>query len=470
MNSLSLRALRAMVMCAAFVLAASAEASISAPRLVLGSAAIGQTEDALAAGPMPAWSALRTVTIWLQTRDERDVELRLRVEGSDAKPLVPPAIHTLRANDHIATFVVDDLEPGTTYRYEVWIEGKQIKRLYDFLVKTQPLWEWRNDPPAFTAMIGSCLYVNEAVYDRPGKPYGSEYEILTTMAAQKPDLMVWLGDNCYTREVDFYAPGGIRHRYRHTRTLPELQAFLACTQHYATWDDHDYGPNDADKTYSLKDYSLATFGLYWPAPVYGTREAPGVYQRFRWEDVDFFLLDDRYYRMPDEWPDGDDKVMLGEAQMRWLKEGLVSSDAAFKVVACGNQVLNDVGKFETMGRYPTERADLLNWIVSRKIEGVIFISGDRHRSELTRIVPDGGYPLYDFTSSSITAGIANMKPTDAEWELPNRVEGTLLLEHSYGLLKFAGPRKERTVTFVACAKDGTAKWEKLVARAELKAK
>jgi len=424
----------------------------------------------LASGPMLAGAALRSTTVWLQTRDACNAELKYFVDGKPESGLTTPVVHTERANDYVATFVIDDLEPGTKYRYEVHLNGKTVPRPYDLTFTTQPLWEWRTDPPAFTAMIGSCLYVNEEVYDRPGKPYGSEYEILNAMTTQKPDLMIWLGDNCYTREVDYYAPGGLRYRYRHTRALPELQAFLACTQHYATWDDHDYGPNDADKSYPLKDYSVETFGLYWPAPIYGTRETPGVFQRFRWADVDFFLLDDRYYRMPDEWPDGPDKVMLGDAQMQWLKEGLISSDAAFKVVACGNQVLNDVGRFETMGRYPTERAELLDWIVSRKIGGVVFISGDRHRSELNRVVPEGGYPLYDFTSSSITAGVAGMKPTDAEWELPNRVAGTLLLEHSYGLLKFAGPRKERTVTFVACAKDGTVKWEHSVTRAELTAR
>ncbi|MCC7143689.1 MAG: alkaline phosphatase family protein [Candidatus Eisenbacteria bacterium] len=447
--------------------------------LVAAIAATPAEGDLLAAGPMPAGAALRSATIWLQTKQACSVELRYGIDGSgsaagetgtggaSAPMIAAPAQATTLAGEHIAVFELDDLEPGTTYRYELRLDGALVERPYPFTFKTQPLWEWRTDPPTVTVMIGSCFYVNEEQYDRPGKPYGSEHEILGPMAAVRPDLMIWLGDNTYLREVDYFSPGGIRGRYRHTRSFPGLQPFLASTHHYATWDDHDFGPNDSDGSYPLKAQALETFSRYWPAPNHGVEGAPGVFQRFRWADIDFFLLDDRYHRKPNRWPAGPDKRMLGLAQMNWLKEGLVSSDATWKVVALGNQVLNDVGRFETFGRYPEERKELLDWIVGQKIDGVVFISGDRHRSELTRVEPPGGYPLYDFTSSSITAGIANLKEDDAEWSLPNRVEGTLLLEHSFGLMRFSGPRKERVVTFSAMGKDGTLRWERSVARTEL---
>ena len=70
---------------------------------------------------------------------------------------------------------------------------------------------------------------------------------MTAIAAQRPDLMLWMGDNTYMREPDWYTRTGVFHRYSHTRELPELQPLLAAASHYATWDDHDYGADNAGK-------------------------------------------------------------------------------------------------------------------------------------------------------------------------------------------------------------------------------
>ena len=60
--------------------------------------------------------------------------------------------------------------------------------------------------------------------------------------------MLWLGDNIYTREVDFYSLSGYQKRYTHTRNIKEMQPLLSNTHHYAIWDDHDYGPNNTDRS------------------------------------------------------------------------------------------------------------------------------------------------------------------------------------------------------------------------------
>jgi alkaline phosphatase D len=68
--------------------------------------------------------------------------------------------------------------------------------------RTPPLWQWRTDPPDFTLLTGSCAYINEEAYDRPGKPYGDGYSIFETMAQMRPDLTLWMGDNLYFHEAD----------------------------------------------------------------------------------------------------------------------------------------------------------------------------------------------------------------------------------------------------------------------------
>jgi len=434
--------------------------------MIVALPALARDEAGLRAGPMHAWTELRSTAIWVQTERPAEVQLRYFPKAAPAAARLTPVVATTAAGELIATFVLSGLEPGVVYGYELYLDGALVARPYPLELTTQPLWHWRAPAPDFEAMFGSCLYVNEEAYDRPGRPYGSEHEILLAMAARRPDLMLWLGDNLYTREADFFSPTGLAARYRHDRALPELQPLLAATSHYATWDDHDYGPNNSDLSYSLKATALELFGMYWPGLVYGTPETPGVFQQVSWGDVDFFLLDDRWYRKPNEWPAGPDKTMLGRAQMEWLKAGLLSSKAVFKVIANGNQVLNANSRYETMTNF-TDTEEILAWIAANRIDGVLFLSGDRHHSELIRIVRPGVYPLYDFTSSSITAGVHVMKPTDPEYSNPLRVDGTLLMEHSFGVLRFSGPRDGRRVTLQACGVDGRARWERTITREEL---
>jgi alkaline phosphatase D len=427
---------------------------------------LARGEELLHAGPMRAWTELRSAAIWVQTARAADVQLRYFPVAAPAAARLTPVVATAAAREYAATFVLSGLEPATGYRYELYIDGALVERPYPLELTTQPLWQWREPAPEFAAMFGSCLYVNEGPYDRPGTPYGSQHEILGAMAARRPDLMLWLGDNLYFREADFFSATGLATRYRHDRALPELQPFLAAASHYATWDDHDYGPNNSDATYSLKAAALALFGLYWPAQVYGTPETPGVFQKVSWGDVDFFLLDDRWYRKPNDWPAGPDKTMLGRAQLEWLKASLVASGAVFKVVVNGNQVLNPNSRHEKMTDF-ADTEELLAWIARNRIEGVLFLSGDRHHGELVRIDRPGGYPLYDFTSSSITAGVHVMKEGDPELVNPLRVDGTLAMEHNFGVVRFSGSPKQRQATLQLCGVDGAVRWERTITREEL---
>src|SRR5690606_17316042 len=121
--------------------------------------------------------------------------------------------------------------------------------------------------------------------------------------------------------------------------------------------------------------------------------------------VAFFLLDDRYHRTPNRTPEDAPRTILGEAQRQWLIDALTFSRAPIKLVALGGQLLNPVPVFETYSNVaPEERQLLLDEIARSGIEGVVVLSGDRHHSELMRMEREGAYPLYEFTSSPLTAG------------------------------------------------------------------
>ena len=80
--------------------------------------------------------------------------------------------------------------------------------------------------------------------------------------------MIWLGDNVYFREPDD-SRTGVYHRYSHDRSLPELQPLLGSVHHYAIWDDHDYGPNNSDRSFIYKNITLQAFKDFWANPTYG---------------------------------------------------------------------------------------------------------------------------------------------------------------------------------------------------------
>ena len=163
--------------------------------------------------------------------------------------------------------------------------------------QTQELWKWRTDPPDVKFIVGSCSYINEPKFDRPGEPYGSNFEIFKSINKKNPDFMLWLGDNTYLREPDWNSRTGFIKRYSHTRAFPELQPLLASTHHYATWDDHDYGPNNSDGSFWLKETASEIFKLFWGNPNYDITGKGGITGFFQWSDLDFFLLDNRYHRL-----------------------------------------------------------------------------------------------------------------------------------------------------------------------------
>ncbi|MDW8465959.1 MAG: alkaline phosphatase D family protein [Chloroherpetonaceae bacterium] len=306
--------------------------------------------------------------------------------------------------------------------------------------------------------MGSCAYINEPEFDRPGKPYGEGYEIFKSIYDKRPDIMLWLGDNIYLREGDWNTRTGIYHRYTHTRSLPELQPLLASTHHYAICDDHDYGPNDCDGSFWNKEMTLEAFKLFWGNPSYGIGTMRGAITQFQWGDAEFFLLDDRYYRTP-QGRKTIEGTILGKEQFDWLINALTASQATFKFIVIGGQVLNPLPVYETYANYPQEHQRLIETITKEGISGVMFLTGDRHFTELSKLERAGTYPLYELTCSPLTSGVFAGAASEAN---PLRVPGTLVQERNFALLKFSGTRGDRVLTISVHDKTGKELWTRSI--------
>jgi alkaline phosphatase D len=138
--------------------------------------------------------------------------------------------------------------------------------------------------------------------------------------------------------------------------------------------------------------------------------------------------------------------MFGKQQMDWLKEELrmsqINGSIAFRVIVTGSQVLNPVSQFDKLGSFPLEYNELIDFLREEKIEGVIFLTGDRHHSEIIKLQPKGLYPLHDITCSPLTSGTHSFG--GAEANNPYRVVGVDKYQN-FGRVMVSGPRNQRSL-------------------------
>lgn len=419
---------------------------------------LGQTGP-LRSGPMLGYVEMREALIWVQTAQPAEVWAEYHPEGQPAAVATTPRVRTEKSKACTAKLVAELLEPGTTYAYRIFVDGQAVGLNYPTTFRTQTLWQWRGDAPDLTVATGSCAYVSDAPYDRPGRPYGGEYAIYQSIAARKPDIMLWLGDNTYLREADWNTRSGILYRYTHTRSVPELQPLLAGSANYAVWDDHDFGPNDSDRSFIHKDLTREAFELFWGNPGFGLPGQGGITTAFSWADIDFFLLDNRWFRSPNDC-ETCAATILGEAQFDWLIEALSTSRAPFKIVAIGGQVLNTAATFENYAnRHREERRKLLERISEENISGVVFLSGDRHHTEISTLTNSKGNVLYDITSSPLTSTASRNNGEEGNLL---RMEGTYVNERNFVMLGFSGKRGERVMKVSCHNVAGELLWERSI--------
>ncbi len=293
--------------------------------------------------------------------------------------------------------------------------------------------------------FGSC-----AKQDKP-------QPIWDAVVETKPQLFLFIGDNIYGDTEDMAV---LKQKWDLLGAQPGYQKLKQTCPVLATWDDHDYGANDAGAEYPKKRESQQLFQDFFDVPKDSPRrKQEGVYHAEvigpPGRRVQIILLDARYFRgplkigfKPGEPGDGfrgkyapntdPSATVLGDMQWKWLAQQL-KTPADVRVLCCSYQLLPDEHGSEAWGNFPLERKRLLNLIRDTKAKGVVVISGDRHLAELMRLAPDAagiGYPLYEVTSSSLNAPSGNL--TKAGVRFANEVNsyrvGLTYFDTNFGLI------------------------------------
>lgn len=266
---------------------------------------------------------------------------------------------------------------------------------------------------------------------------------LDTIAAMRSDVFLWMGDNIYGDTRD---PAILRAKYQFVRELPSYADIRSRSRVIGTWDDHDYGKNDAGKEFPIKAASQQALLDFLDTPASSPRrKQQGVYWMEDFgphgRSVRVIMLDTRYFRDAI----GSDGTLLGETQWSWLESALTTSTARVNVLVSSIQVLASEHRFEKWANFPKERKRLLQLLARADVPPVFILSGDRHVAEISVDRESCGYPLHDITSSSLNLPLG-------EGDEPNRYrEGVMFRPANFGTLNFDWSHPDPVVT--ACIHD-----------------
>ncbi len=328
------------------------------------------------------------VRCWVRTA--RPIEVTLRLWTKSLPGVREAKSRTEEAHDFTAVLSVDGLKPSTLYAYKV--AGQEGR------FKTLPK---QGKPAEFTIGFGG------------GAGYTPQYERMwNTIRSRNLTAFLFLGDNVYIDNPTRQAVQ--KYCYYRRQSRPEFRQFAAGTPVYAIWDDHDFtvndgwgGPDIHEPAWKIPVWR--TFQNNWANPYYGGgAQQPGCWFDFAIADVDFFMLDGRYYRDKGrrQKVEVDNPSMLGKAQKRWLFKKLTTSKATFKVlvspVPWAPGAKPGQAGMDTWEGFHEERDEIFSFLARHRIEGAFLLSADRHRSDAWKIERPEGYPLYEFESSRLT--------------------------------------------------------------------
>jgi alkaline phosphatase D len=264
--------------------------------------------------------------------------------------------------------------------------------------------------------VAVCSCLNDNYFSEQIKSWNS-------VSKSNPDYIFLIGDNVYAdigdklSELNGCKPERLLNRYIETRTRLELFYLKQLIPIAMIWDDHDYGKNNGGSDYKYKLASkkiFKDFSLNENPEI--SEDGLGVGFKLKLANINFLFLDDRFYR--------DKKYHFGKEQEEWLFKNLEANENAKNaeiknreqpqsVIISGDQFFGKYHSFESFeGNHPENFKKFIEKISNLK-STPLFISGDRHLSELQNI-EIGAYEqshlspskkIFEITSSPIHSSL-----------------------------------------------------------------
>lgn len=391
--------------------------------------------------------------------------------------------------DFTISFKVEGLSSNTKYAYKAQCSTTEDVSVNSNFTSVEGSFE--TAPAADEAVAFNFVWVA----DLAGQGYGRNpdfaitnvngdvvkggYVVFETMKALEPRFALFQGDMIYAdnaippvKTID--VAKGVPEAYNWTNnpskdyvavTLDEfrgnwkynfgdekMQSFLAKVPIFVQWDDHEVTNNwwpdevitgsglyeDGLEVNDLFANSLQAFYEFNPV-----QDEQLLYRKQRFgKHVEIFFVDYRSYREPN--PDNSNpegSTMMGQAQLEWFKDALITSDATWKIISSHDPfgiVTGGEGDRDSFGQEnpailgrELELQGILQMIKANEISGVISLTSDVHFTAHVNMHPDraqGNWtdfvPLDEFVIGPIHAGSFG----------PNFMDTSFGAQYEYGTL------------------------------------
>ena len=325
-------------------------------------------------GPMVGHTTDRGVSIWVRASETCEYSVRVQ-PAQGGTELMSKSVELNRESNFCGVARIEGLSPSTTYSYSVFLDGTEQSTQVAQKVTSYPE---EGEPGIIRFAFGHSVIGNDA------------QPIWDAISAKQPMFLLMMGDNIYSNSTQ---PAKQRSMYLQMRADPRFRSFAAQVPVYAVYDDHDYGANNSDRTQPGKERSLRTFFEIWANPPVQTLEQAGIWTRFVAGQCEFWLLDGRYHRSPNDDPDGPNKTMLGMEQREWFMNTLAMSKAVFKFPVSGSS-WHCGGKEAWNHQFLSEYDTILTHVREHRVSGLILLGGDQHECKVS-IRPRESWGAYD---------------------------------------------------------------------------
>lgn len=302
-----------------------------------------------------------TVCAKLQ-QDSSQVRLLASRSANMSNPITSPAQAT---NGRLVRITLANLQPNSQYYYRLSIDGTLDSN------KQGQFHTPGTGPFSFTFAFASCALT------------GSSHAVFNTIRQHNPLFFVHMGDLHY-QDIGSNDQALYRAAFDTVLASPTQATLYQQLPIAYMWDDHDYGPNDSDKTSPSRLAARLAYQEYVPHyPLVAGSGNVAIYQAFTIGRVRFILTDTRSERDTTAVSaDSPQKTMLGAAQKAWFKQQLLQAKDQYPViiwVSTSPWIADSPGSgIDNWNGFRAERREIADFVQQNNIQGLFMISGDVH--------------------------------------------------------------------------------------------
>jgi hypothetical protein len=334
--------------------------------------------------------------------------------------------------DNVIVWDVTGLDPGTPYWFVV--DDGALNTSFKATARTHPV--PAGEPASYIFGAAGDAGLTGDGYDGYITGAVSNSPVFDTMREQgAAEQWLWfshLGDLHY-KNISTNDPSLFRSAYFENMNFGvvvnparQSQFFRSLASTYV-WDDHDFGPNNSDRT-SASNAAANQVYREW-VPHYPLPSASAIYQSWQVGRVLYIASDVRSARDPNSDPQTTAKTLLGSAQKTWM-EGLLSTARDNGAEALVWQSPSRwVGGTDTWADFMHERAEMVTLFGDTGwLDRMVMLTADMHALSICSGPhnPHGQFPMFMFAGMDSGA----WSTSEADYDI-----GSIAGRRQYGTMR-----------------------------------